>query len=113
MGLKIRKLTRSKKERRNKQQWIHTWRYPNTYGHGLDGRSNKASFTVAQHNQNVTYLMFLHIIKVCDVAGLSSVSGDDGENLKLKNLFSLDVRFRPQAHFQLVDVIDKKGEELI
>ena len=106
-------MARSNKETGNDQQSIHAWRYPNTYGHGLDGRSNKASFTVAQHNQNVTYLMFLHIIKVCDVAGLSSVSGDDGANSKLKNLFSLDVRFRPQARFQLVDVISKKGEELI
>ena len=57
--------------------------------------------------------MSLEIIEVCDIVGLSSVSGDDGENSKLKNLFSLDVRFGPQARFQLVDVIDKKGEELI
>ena len=67
------------------------------------------------HNiiKNVAFLMSLEIIKVCDVVGLSSVSGDDGANLKLKNLFSLDVGFRPQARFQLVDVIDKKGKELI
>ena len=87
--------------------------YPNTYGHDLDGRANKASFTSAQNNPNFTYLMSQEIIKVCDVVGLSSVSGDDGANLKLKNLFSLDVRFGPQARFQLVDVISKKGEELL
>ena len=85
--------------------------YTNTYGHDLDGRSNKASFTVAQIIKNIAFLMSLEIIKVCDVVGLSSVSGDDGANLKLKNLFPLDVRFRPQACSQLVDVIDKKGEE--
>ena len=106
-------MARSNKETRNYQQSIRAWRYPNTYGHDLDGRANKASFTVAQHNQNVTYLMFLDIIKECDVVGLSSVSADDGANSKLKNLFSLDVRFRPQAWSQLVDVIHKKGEELI
>ena len=63
--------------------------------------------------KNVAFLLSLETIKVCDVVGLSSVSGDDGANLKLKNLFSLDVGFRPQARFQLVDVIDKKGKELI
>ena len=57
--------------------------------------------------------MSLEISNVCDVVGLSSVSADDGANSKLKNLFPLDVRFRPQARLQLVDVIDKKGEELI
>ena len=57
--------------------------------------------------------MSLEISIACGVAGLSIVSADDGANSKLKNLFSLDVRFRPQARFQLVDVIDKKGEELI
>ena len=57
--------------------------------------------------------MSLEISNACGVVGLSSVSADDGANSKLKNLFSLDVRFRPQARFQLVDVIDKKGEELI
>ena len=97
----------------NDQQSIRAWRYPNTYGHDLDGRANKASFTVAQIIQNVAFLMSLEIIEVCDIVGLSSVSGDDGANLKLKNLFSLDVRFRPQAWSQLVDVIHKKGEELI
>ena len=55
--------------------------------------------------------MSLEISSVCDVVGLSSVSADDGANSKLKNLFPLDVRFRPQACSQLVDVIDKKGEE--
>ena len=55
--------------------------------------------------------MSQEIIKVCDVVGLSSVFGDDGANLKLKSPFPLDVRFRPQACSQLVDVIDKKGEE--
>ena len=98
---------------RNDQQWFHAWRYPNTYGHDFDGRANKASFTVAQNNPNVAYLMSLEISNVCGVVGLSSVSADDGANSKLKNLFSLDVRFRPQARFQLVDVISKKGEELI
>ena len=57
--------------------------------------------------------MSLEINNICDVVGLSSVSADDGANSKLKNLFSLDVRFRPQARFQLVDVISKKGEELL
>ena len=57
--------------------------------------------------------MSLEISDICGVVGLSSVSADDGVNSKLKNLFSLDVRFRPQARFQLVDVISKKGEELI
>ena len=85
--------------------------YPNTYGHDLDGRTNKASFTIAQIIKNVAFLMSLEIIKVCDVVGLRSVSGDDSGNLKLKNLFLLDVRFRPQACSQLVDVIDKKGEK--
>ena len=55
--------------------------------------------------------MSLEISNACGVVGLSSVSADDGANSKLKNLFSLDVRFRPQARFQLVDVIDKKGEK--
>ena len=63
--------------------------------------------------KNVAFLRSLEIIKVCDVVGLSSVSGDDGANSKLKNLFSLDVRFRPQTRYQLVDVIDKQGKELI
>ena len=57
--------------------------------------------------------MSLEMSNVCGVVGLSSVSADDGANSKLKNLFSLDVGFRPQARFQLVDVIDKKGKELI
>ena len=106
-------MTRSNKETGNDQQWIRAWRYPDTYGHDFDGRANEASLTFAQIIKNVAFLMSLEIIKVCDVVGLSSVSGDDGANSKLKNLFSLDVGFRPQARFQLVDVIDKKGKELI
>ena len=98
---------------RNKQPWIHAWRYPNTYGHDCDGRANKAYFTVAPNNPNVAFLMSPEISNICDVVGLSSVSTDDGVNSKLKNLFPLDVRFRPQACSQLVDVIDKKGEESI
>merc|ERR1712001_457192 len=98
---------------RNDLQWIHAWRYSNTYGHDFHGRANKASFTVAQNNPNVAYPTSLEISNVCGVVGLSSVSADDGANSKLKNLFSLDVRFCPQARFQLVDVIDKKGEDLI
>ena len=106
-------MTRSNKETGNDQQWIRAWRYPDTYGHDFDGTANEASFTSTQNNPNFTYLMSLEIIKVCDVVGLSSVSGDDGANSKLKNLFSLDVRFRPQVSFQLVDVIDKKCEDII
>ena len=94
-------MTRSNKETGNDQQWIRAWRYPDTYGHDFDGRANEAYFTSAQNNPNVTYLMSLEIIKVCDVVVLSSVSGDDGANSKLKNLFSLDVRFRPQVWLML------------
>ena len=104
-------MARSNKETRNYQQSIRAWRYPIAYGRGRDGRANKASFTVAQIIKNVAFLMSQEIIKVSDVVGLSSVFGDDGANLKLKSPFPLDVRFRPQACSQLVDVIDKKGEE--